>query len=120
MLKNILCVIGAAISAVTAEPLQKTYQTKLDHYSLAGDTTFQARYIIDDQYWVASEQDSSAARPILFYCGNEGDIWGFYENSGFITETLAKKWGGLVVFAEHRYFGQSMPFGKASLDKGNN
>ena len=39
MLKNVLCVM-LAISAVAAEALQKTYMTKLDHYSEAGDTMF--------------------------------------------------------------------------------
>ncbi len=67
-----------AISVVSAEPLQRYYLTKLDHYSEAADTTFKARYIIDDSYWTASEGDSSKARPVLFYCGNEGDIWSFY------------------------------------------
>jgi pimeloyl-ACP methyl ester carboxylesterase len=27
-----------------------------------------------------------------------------------MTETLAERWGGLVVFGEHRYFGGSWPF----------
>jgi len=35
---------------------------------------------------------------------------GFYENSGFLTITLAQKFNGLIVFGEHRYFGESMPF----------
>ena len=27
-----------------------------------------------------------------------------------MTETLAERWGGLVIFGEHRYFGGSWPF----------
>ena len=49
--------------------------------------------------------------PIFFYCGNEGNIELFYENSGFLTSTLAEEFNALVIFAEHRYFGTSMPFG---------
>ena len=59
--------------------------------------------------------------PILFYAGNEGDIWGFYDNSGFVTDTLAKHFHGLVVFCEHRYFGESFPFNpEIAFAKGNN
>jgi len=39
MLKNILCLMLAA-SSVAAVAIQKTYMTKLDHYSEAGDKMF--------------------------------------------------------------------------------
>ena len=73
------------------------------------------RYLIDDSYFMNTTDGK--LRPILFYAGNEGDIYQFYQNSGFMTTTLAEKWGGLVVFGEHRYFGESMPFGDQSLKK---
>jgi len=41
------------------------------------------RYLVDAQYW------NPMSGPILFYAGNEGDIMGFYKNSGFMTEVLA-------------------------------
>ena len=78
------------------------------------------RYLVDDQYF-KDEKSAGKLRPILFYAGNEGDITGFYNNSGFMTTTLAEKFGGLVVFGEHRYFGKSFPFDKAYAFKpGNN
>jgi pimeloyl-ACP methyl ester carboxylesterase len=66
------------------------------------------RYLIDDTYY------DPATGPILFYAGNEGDIYGFYNNSGFMTDTIANETKGLVVFGEHRYFGESYPFPPSS------
>ena len=34
--------------------------------------------------------------------------------TGYQSHTLAKKYGGISVVAEHRYFGQSKPFGNNS------
>jgi len=48
--------------------------------------------------------------PIIFYAGNEGDIWKFYKNTGYMAKTLAAKWNALVIYGEHRYFGDSIPF----------
>ena len=71
------------------------------------------RYLVDDTYFDAENG------PILFYAGNEGDVWTFWDNSGFMTTTLAKKFGALVVFGEHRYYGESMPFGDQTFDRKN-
>lgn len=44
---------------------------------------FAGRFIIDEQYNV------NKTGPILFYAGGDGNIENFYNNSGFLTMTLA-------------------------------
>jgi hypothetical protein len=106
-------------------PRWESWNTKLDYMgrslknvnmsAFAGnktDMTFTQRYLIDDQYFNSEQAiKNDLPRPILFYAGNEAAADAFYNQTGFITETLAKKYGGLVVIGELRYYGESKPFG---------
>ena len=96
-------------------PQEFEYASVIDHFTNhgAGSDTYQMRYLVDDTYF---DKENG---PIIFYAGNEGDVWTFFDNSGFMTTTLAEKFGALVVFGEHRYFGTSMPFGDESFNKDN-
>lgn len=98
----------ATVNNIPFAPTEYQFDTLLDHFDNGGaSSTFKMRYIVNAQYW------DPKSGPILFYAGNEGDVWGFYNNTGFMTETVAKNLSGLIVFGEHRYFGESVPFDKA-------
>lgn len=71
--------------------------------------TWKQRFLVDD----SSYDPSNTTAPILFYAGNEGNIENFYDNTGFMWGTVAPATQGLVVFGEHRFFGESWPFGTA-------
>lgn len=89
------------------------FEQLLDHFNFErfGNKTFLQRFLMTEKFWNRGEG------PIFFYTGNEGDVWSFANNSGFILE-LAEQQGALVVFAEHRYYGKSLPFGERSTWRG--
>ncbi|XP_052197000.1 uncharacterized protein LOC127804226 isoform X2 [Diospyros lotus] len=82
------------------------FEQRLDHFSFADLPTFSQRYLINTDHW----SGPTRMGPIFFYCGNEGNIEWFAENTGFVWE-LAPRFGAMVIFPEHRYYGGSMPYG---------
>lgn len=68
------------------EYTEKTFKVDVDHFTNSGYGTspqYEMRYLTNDKNVKGNDV------PILFYCGNEGVITDFYENSGYMTETLA-------------------------------
>lgn len=93
----------------TPVPFQtKYFKTTLDHLNSTKNETFTQRYLLNDDYFGSPLTEESCPGPILLYTGNEGPITGFWESNGFM-HYLAKKYGGLLLFIEERYYGESQP-----------
>jgi len=98
---------------VTSSYSYSTYwfNQTVDHYGFTTGATFRQKYLVNDSWW-----DPSGGAPIFFYAGNEGVIEAFAENTGFMWD-IAPEFQAMLVFAEHRYYGESLPFGNESLTK---
>ena len=87
------------------------WTAQLDNFNFGfTGQTFQLKYLISTEYY-------KEGGPIFFYSGNEGSIELFAENTGFMWET-APEFGAMIVFAEHRYYGASLPFGDPTFSHG--
>lgn len=116
-LKNKLGVILLAflLNKIKVESLEHKYsletrfiEVPLDHFAPStGSQTFKLRYLINAKYHLKEG-------PVFVYTGNEGDISIFAQNTGFMFD-IAPTFNALLVFIEHRYYGQSLPFGNASF-----
>lgn len=84
------------------------FQQKVDQFSFVNTDTFLQKYLISDEFW------KPGVGPVFFYPGNEGKIELFSDHTGFMWE-IAPEFNAMVIFAEHRYYGDSMPYGNVSF-----
>lgn len=82
------------------------FTTYIDHFS-GYSQMFNLRYYINTNYW------NSTSGPIFFYVGGDGPIEDFLANTLYVDQ-LGQQLQALVVYAEHRYFGDSLPYGNKS------
>jgi pimeloyl-ACP methyl ester carboxylesterase len=114
--------LGARWRSRVPTPTVTFFENYVDHFNEESDASYYPQRVLwSAEYWGRSmrwRQHAGAGGcpgPIFFYTGNESPVTDYYYNSGFMTDVLAKEHGALIVFAEHRYFGLSMPFGNASF-----
>ena len=134
-MRSLALAVGVSVAllqpahAVSAVPYTTEYfEQDVDHFTYGGvnvdpatpNPTWKQRYLQNNASWDGRGRlENGCKGPILFYTGNEGPITAFWDVAGFVNHDLAEEWGALVIFAEHRYYGESMPFGNASMTKQN-
>lgn len=104
----------------------KYFDNALDHFTpgttVNGTATYRQRYCIYDGFYNKPSDSQYAGNgvdtpppPMLFYTGNESPVEEYVNNTGLMW-SLGKKMGALLVFAEHRYEGESVPELKGMRD----
>ncbi|KAJ1463251.1 peptidase S28 [Pelagophyceae sp. CCMP2097] len=73
----------------------------LDHFSFVGDAEIHLRYFVYEGAYVSGG-------PVFFYTGNEANVELYVNATGLMWES-AQRFGAKLVFAEHRFYGESLP-----------
>ncbi|KAK8943029.1 hypothetical protein KSP39_PZI009502 [Platanthera zijinensis] len=86
----------------------RNYTQTLDHFNFGPNSydTFLQRYAMNFKYWGGANTSS----PIFVYIGDEEELFIDKFTTDFLV-TNAPHFKSLLVFIEHRYYGESNPFG---------
>jgi Serine carboxypeptidase S28 len=91
------------------DPNKELYYTQIvDHDQGLNSGTYRQRYFENLHFW------EGPGHPIFMILGGEGPLEHILYP--FISEVLAKYYGGVTVNPEHRYFGKSFPKAKPSKE----
>ncbi|KAK4878000.1 hypothetical protein RN001_010506 [Aquatica leii] len=83
---------------------EKWMQVPLNHFDLFDNRTWNMRYIVRDDHY-------REGGPLFIEVGGEWTIDGLATIMGNMAD-LAQEHHGMMIETEHRYYGQSLPFGE--------
>ena len=87
------------------------YRQRLDHFSFGTASDDPKTAFFSQRYFLCATRHFDADAPaVFFYTGNEADVELYVNATGLMWEMSAENGTrALLVFAEHRYYGQSRP-----------
>ena len=87
------------------------YRQRLDHFSFGTASDDPKTAFFSQRYFLCAKRHFDADAPaVFFYTGNEADVELYVNATGLMWEMSAENGTrALLVFAEHRYYGQSRP-----------
>ncbi|EDV48495.1 putative serine protease K12H4.7 [Drosophila erecta] len=88
--------------------LEKWITQKLDNFDASNTQTYQMRYLVNDEF-------QTQGSPIFIYLGGEWEIEKSMVSAGHWYD-MAEEHKGVLVYTEHRYYGQSVPTSSMSTD----
>ncbi|XP_068153452.1 putative serine protease K12H4.7 [Drosophila tropicalis] len=80
---------------------EKWITQKLDHFDESNTQTYQMRYLVNDEF----QEEGS---PIFIYLGGEWEIEDSMVSAGHWYD-MAAEHKGVLIYTEHRYYGESIP-----------
>jgi len=89
------------------DPQEYWYTQTFDHFNTSDTRTYRERYLVYDDYYQSSNMIN---KPMFFCPGGEADVYGGYDHNGFMFQ-YGQTVGAFLLFPEHRFYGQSLPFG---------
>jgi lysosomal Pro-X carboxypeptidase len=107
----VLCAVSQAnCKSRSSQCKQHWFKQNIDHFGWGklpvDKTSFGQRYFI---CYPQGEKTYTKNSTIFFYFGNEDNVELYVNHTGLMWEN-AEEFGAVLVFAEHRYYGQSTPF----------
>eukprot|EP00927_Polykrikos_kofoidii_P066730 TRINITY_DN62292_c0_g1_i1.p1 TRINITY_DN62292_c0_g1~~TRINITY_DN62292_c0_g1_i1.p1 ORF type:complete len:482 (+),score=77.31 TRINITY_DN62292_c0_g1_i1:52-1497(+) len=102
MVRRVFFSVFAALGQLVVGQKYAThwFEQPCDHNDFTSAApTFRQRFLVNDSWW-------SPGGPVLIYTGNEAPIEDFVTSVGF-QWVLGEELGAMVVFAEHRFYGES-------------
>ncbi|CAI0452732.1 unnamed protein product [Linum tenue] len=83
------------------------YDQTLDHFNYLAESyvTFHQRYVVNSKHW------GGPGAPIFAYLGAEAPLTHNFSAAGSFIIDIAPSFNALLVYIEHRYYGDSIPFG---------
>jgi lysosomal Pro-X carboxypeptidase len=94
----------------TADCKELFFTQKLDHFGFGNGTQDGFPQTYQQRYYACGLDTWQPNGTIFYYTGNEANVDLFVNMTGLMWENRAAFDNALLIFAEHRYFGKSLPF----------